>query len=114
MSIGANNGGETPPAPDKNQGQTGKMSCKSEEQAENHKNNPRRSWVTNQMGNPSLTVLFQLFWIAFSLAGDLKSGQIRFAIYHENQTPLYFHYDKLAGRHSSYDGVTGVGNCADE
>jgi hypothetical protein len=36
MSIGTQNGGETPPAPAKKQGQTGKMTCKFREQAENH------------------------------------------------------------------------------
>jgi len=28
------------------------MTCKLREQAENQKNNPRRSWALNQMGNP--------------------------------------------------------------
>jgi hypothetical protein len=52
MSIGANNGVETPPAPDKNRGRTGKMICKLMKKAENHENNPRRSWALNHMGNP--------------------------------------------------------------
>jgi hypothetical protein len=42
---------ETSPAPNKNRGRTGKMTCKLMKQAENHKNHPRRSWATNQMGN---------------------------------------------------------------
>src|SRR5271163_2124965 len=38
--------------PDKNQGQTGKMTCKLMKKAENHENHPRRSWALNHMGNP--------------------------------------------------------------
>jgi hypothetical protein len=51
--IGTQNGVETPPAPDKNRGRTGKMTCKLMKQAENHENHPRRSWALNHMGNVS-------------------------------------------------------------
>jgi hypothetical protein len=44
----------SPPAPDKTGGLTGKMTCKFREQAENHENNPRRSWALNHMGNVRL------------------------------------------------------------
>jgi hypothetical protein len=45
MSFGTQTGVETPAAPDKNQGQTGKMTCKLMKKAENHENHPRRSWA---------------------------------------------------------------------
>jgi hypothetical protein len=52
MGIETQNGVKPPPAPDKNQGRTGKMICKLMKKAENHENHPRRSWALNQMGNP--------------------------------------------------------------
>jgi hypothetical protein len=33
-----------------------KMSCKSIEQAENHKKGPGRSWARNQVGDPRLSL----------------------------------------------------------
>jgi hypothetical protein len=41
--IGANNGVETPPAPDKNQGRTGKKNCKNMKQDENDQNYKKES-----------------------------------------------------------------------
>jgi hypothetical protein len=52
MSIGTQNGVETPPVLGKNRGRTGKMICKLMKKAENHENRPRRSWALNHMGNP--------------------------------------------------------------
>ena len=40
--------------PEKNRGRTGKETCKSVEQEENHKKGPRWSWVRSQMGNLKL------------------------------------------------------------
>src|SRR5271163_4947824 len=65
MSFGTQTGVETPPAPDKNQGQTGKMTCKLMKKAENHENHPRRSWALNHMGNPSLIIALVL--LVFSI-----------------------------------------------
>jgi hypothetical protein len=53
MGIGTQNGGERPPAPNKNRWWAGKMNCKFREKAENHENYPRRSWALNHMGNVS-------------------------------------------------------------
>jgi hypothetical protein len=55
--IGAKKAIGTPPVSEKNRGRTGKKACKSVEQDENEQNYkkvPRRSWATNQMGNPDL------------------------------------------------------------
>ncbi len=46
------NRSEAPLCRRKSGGWTGKKSCKSEEQAKNHKKGPRCSWARNQMGNP--------------------------------------------------------------
>ena len=56
MGIGTQNGGEKPPAPNKNRWWAGKMNCKFREKAENHENYPRRSWALNHMGNVSLII----------------------------------------------------------
>jgi hypothetical protein len=45
------NGNEAPPVPEKNRGRTGKRTCKSMEQEENHEKAPRWSWARNHMGN---------------------------------------------------------------
>ena len=42
--------------PEKNRGRTGKVTCKSVEQEENHEKGPRGSWARNHMGNPDLTL----------------------------------------------------------
>jgi hypothetical protein len=57
MSFGANNVVETPPVLIKKPMADLKKACKTMKQDEddqNHKKSPRRSWARNQMGNPSL------------------------------------------------------------
>ena len=43
---------EALPLPGENRGRTGKRTCKSVEQEENHEKGPRWSWARIQMGNP--------------------------------------------------------------
>jgi hypothetical protein len=46
--------------PEKNRGRTGKVTCKSVEQEENHEKGPRGSWARNHMGNVSKNVDFDI------------------------------------------------------
>ena len=40
--IGAKNGNETPPAPEKNRGESGKKACKSGQEEDNHENGKKQ------------------------------------------------------------------------
>jgi len=61
MSFGTQTGVETPPAPDKNRGRTGKIELQTYEEGRKSRNHPRPSWAVNHMGNPSVNIFIR--WI---------------------------------------------------
>ena len=59
---------------EKNQGRTGKITCKFREQAENHKNHPRRSWHKTIREIPAYMYLKNILVLMLAIAGGAISA----------------------------------------